>query len=101
VRHHLSRSLLAVALVVMAFAAVLHAAAEIDPCLLDGRAHTGQHETHACPACSANWIVGPSTPTVDIVRTPVRCERPTIAVRAASSFVRLAHPRGPPRFFNF
>lgn len=37
---------------VMTFAAIVRAASEIDPCLLNGTRHTGRHAKHACPALS-------------------------------------------------
>ena len=95
-RGHWTYGLLTAALVVFAFAAVLHAAAEIDPCLLDGSQHTGRHAAHACPVCCSAWIGGPAAPTA--------APTPTCDAFDPSSDVDLStpdhdlvpSPRGPP-----
>lgn len=99
-RTHWATRLLTALLVLMTFAAVIHAASEIDPCLLNGTQHTGRHAEHACPACSSAWIGGPTAP--DVART----QSVTFVVLAADvSLLSPDHalvpsPRGPPSLRN-
>jgi hypothetical protein len=99
--NHWSHKLFAALLVIMAFAAVLHAAAEIDPCLLDGSPHTGRHATHACPVCCSVWSAAPSAPTVAIVlRSDVFAPPAADICRVTRNQALAPNPRGPPSFHN-
>ena len=95
-----THKLLAAALAVIAFAAVVHVSAEIDPCLLDGTPHTSRHATHACAACCSGWMAGASAPTLAPNITTVLCEVPKSTVVLATDHTRSPQPRGPPLLFN-
>ena len=97
-RGHLSHKALAALLVMMAFAAVLHAAAEIDPCLLDASQHTGRHAAHACPVCCSAWIGGPPAPTVAPTLTSDAFVPPADVYLATPDHDLVPSPRGPPAY---
>ncbi len=87
-------------LVLMTFAAVIHAAAEIDPCLLNGTQHTGRHAEHSCPACSSAWIGGPSAPSAAPAQTIAFFVTPADVVLLSRDHILVRSPRGPPSFRN-
>lgn len=95
-RGHWTHRLLTALLVLMTFAAVLHAAAEIDPCLLNGTQHTGRHAVHACPVCCSAWTIGPSTPAVAPTLSPDAFVPPADVYLATPDHALVPSPRGPP-----
>ncbi|MDA1236738.1 MAG: hypothetical protein O3A53_18295 [Acidobacteria bacterium] len=97
---HWTRKLLTALLVVMTFAAVIHAAAEIDPCLLNGTQHTGRHAEHSCPACSSVWMSGPSAPAVAPAQTIASFVWAADVSPLAPDHSLVPSPRGPPSFRN-
>lgn len=99
-RGHWTQKLLTALLVMMTFAAIIHAAAEIDPCLLNGTQHTGRHAEHACPACSSAWISGPSAPTVAPVQAIAFFVRAGEVSSLAPDHALVPNPRGPPSLRN-
>lgn len=99
-RVHWTHKLLTALLVVMTFAAVIHAASEIDPCLLNGTQHTGRHAEHACPACSSAWINGPSAPAGAPAQTIAFFVPPADVFLLSPDHALVPSPRGPPSLRN-
>jgi hypothetical protein len=95
-RVHWTHRLLTALLVLMTFAAVIHAAAEIDPCLLKGTQHTSRHAEHACPACYSVWIGGPSAPVVAPAQTHLFFVPPADVLLLSPDHALVPEPRGPP-----
>lgn len=84
----------------MTFAAIIHAAAEIDPCLLNGKPHTGRHAEHACPVCYSAWISGPSAPVVAPVQVVAFFVPPAAVCPLSPDHALVPNPRGPPSLRN-
>jgi hypothetical protein len=99
-RVHWTTRLLTALLVVMTFAAVIHAASEIDPCLLNGTQHTGRHAEHACPACSSAWISGPSTPSAGPAQSIAFFVTAADVFLLSPDHALVPSPRGPPSLRN-
>ena len=99
-RVHWTTRLLTALLVVMTFAAVIHAASEIDPCLLNGTQHTGRHAEHACPACSSVWISGPSAPSAGPAQSIAFFVTAADVFLLSPDHALVPSPRGPPSLRN-
>ena len=99
-RVHWTTRLLTALLVVMTFAAVIHAASEIDPCLLNGTQHTGRHAEHACAACSSVWIDGPTAPSAAPDAVIVRLVTAADVELLSPDHALVPNPRGPPSLRN-
>ncbi len=97
---HWTKRLLTALLVMMTFAAIIHAAAEIDPCLLNGTQHTGRHAEHACPVCSSAWISGPSAPSVAQAQSITFFVPPAEVFLLSPDHALVPNPRGPPALRN-
>ena len=99
-RPHWTYKPLTALLVVMTFAAIIHAAAEIDPCLLNGTQHTGRHAEHVCAACYSVWRSGPSAPTGTPAQTIVFFVPAAEVFLLSPDHALVPHPRGPPPLRN-
>jgi hypothetical protein len=99
-RVHWTHRLLTALLVILTFGAVIHAASEIDPCLLNGTQHTGRHAEHSCPACSSAWISGPSAPSAAPGQGFAFLVPAADVLLLSPDHALVPSPRGPPALSN-
>lgn len=98
---HWTRKLLTALMVVVTLAAIVHAASEIDPCLLSGKEHSSEHAEHFCPICDSAWIGGPAAPNAIPSQDVGLIVPATVVFSVSLNHVYVRSSRGPPSSFNF
>jgi len=90
--------MLALAVMMLVVAAVVHMSADFDSCLLYGTSHRGSnHSSHVCQICNVgSWAVGPNSPAAAPLHAAMQVDQPDPGQRRTVDREEVSAPRAPP-----